>query len=221
MKTFKTLLTLFLLFNNSFAADDDFQIWGQFYWQGPMANKIRGYLEVQNRYSISDYQQTEAVMIRPGIFYVLNPSFSFAAGYLWAPVLAPKFTDENRYWQQAVFNHVFESLTTLFRFRFEQRDVAGIPNMAYRARLQIRGQYDLQGDGDWWAVVWDEYFYNFNHSGNSIKQGFNQNRFFIGLNHRIHPQIRLEFGAMNLYVNRIGSEDRLINGAIFAAFTTF
>ncbi len=221
----KLILTFFIFIsfisNRTWALDDDAQLWTQFYWQGPMANSLRAYVEVQDRYSFSDYKKTEAVMIRPGILYVLNPSLALGVGYLWAPILAPKYTSEDRYWQQVVYNHVFDSLTALFRLRFEQRDVKGTPEIAYRLRLQGRGQYDLKGDGDWWAVAWDEYFYNLNDSGSSIKDGFNQNRFFVGINHRIHPQVRLEFGPMNIYVNRIGKEDRLMNGAILALFSSF
>jgi hypothetical protein len=163
-------------------------------------------------------------LLRVGIDYNLNSSFSISMGYGWIetfpygeqPVIH-EFT-EHRIWQQ--FNQKNKVETTLknfeiqHRYRLEQRfletyslnNVDGIikGNTVFRQRVRYRLMFMIPlnkkslEDNTLFLNVNDELFVGF---GKGIaKNVFDQNRFNAALGWKFSPNFSLQVGYLNQYI---------------------
>lgn len=66
----------------------------------------------------------------------------------------------------------------------------------------------------------DEYFQNFNTVTAGPESGFDQNRFFLGINYLIAKSVQVESGYMNVFVNQAGSTNSILNH-VLAMYTIF
>ncbi len=202
---------------HSFAAVSDLQEWSLFIFQGPKAEKLRAYFEVQPRFG-SDLSKMYTIMVRPAAQYHLTENSSVWLGYAWTPTFDPIFKDEQRLWQQYQFTLPMPSMSFSARTRFEERWIGGVPSTAFRLRQWVRLQIPLtKGETDWNFVTWDEIFFHLNSPTASIQTGYNQNRIFAGLSRTFYPSIRCEAGYLLNHVHREAQPD-LINHVILTAF---
>jgi hypothetical protein len=190
-------------------AESDGQAWVQLISQGPGTSKLRGYMEVQPRWG-GDFTRLSQLLLRPAVFYAFDQRFSLWAGYAWASDFIPSYSPEQRTWEQFQANLAVGSGTLISRSRLEQRYRHNQSVVGHRIRQLLRYNLPLGGD-DWWAVAWDEVMFNFNTMGRAAKSGYDQNRAFLGVNHKLSPLFRVEAGYIFVHVERFAPADRFLH----------
>jgi hypothetical protein len=203
------------------AIETDTQIWSQYVTQGALSGNVKGYFEFQPRYSLGS-GSLEAAIARIALGYTLSEHFTVWLGYGWTPRLSPTYTTEDRIYQQLNFSTRLGAWTLSSRSRFEERFLGEIGQASHRARELIRLTHPIIADGTLQGVFWEELFINTNKTALTNRGGFDQNRVFLGINTRIHPDIQLEPGYLFVYVNRpLRPHDRIIHGPFISIFSTF
>ena len=150
-------------------------------------------------------------ILRPGLGYALSDKQVVWVGYAWirsSPVLGQDF-DEHRFWQQWTAAPSTECWKFLHRSRLEQRWVETGDDVGLRWRQLARGQRILTSCPQWSLVLWDEAFFNLNDTDWGADAGLDQNRAFLGLGFKRHPDaaVRTEVGYLNQFINRQGGVD--------------
>lgn len=214
---------LFFLAAGPYAAaaptTNDFQVWQIVTGTGPlgMDGKLRWYLESQPRFG-SDASGIERFLLRGAVGYKVLEHLSLWAGYGWTPTFMnakydPLFTDESRWWQQALYDHQLFGLDFVHRVRTEQRYIERVSGVHHRVRYMLRASKLLHTTEEATAVGvtgYNEIFLNLNGSDPGPEPGFDRNRFFIGPYIK-KDVVRFELGYLGEYGRRRGIEDRMIN----------
>lgn len=179
-------------------------------WTGELSLRSSEYPKSFNR---SGYD-IGSVVARVGFGYQIDPQNSVMVGYLYQysqPPLAKSDVNENRAWQQYLNVLDFKDNGRLQnRIRFEQRELEEGYGTALRFRHQIKYSYPL--DKDWGFVVSNEIFINCNTVEWGPVAGFDQNRFFIGPSYQFTPDIKLEVGYQNVFINKDLVDDLMMQG---------
>jgi hypothetical protein len=205
--------------------DSDAQAWSMIVVQGKISDSFRGYLEIQPRWS-SDAESFDKFIVRPAAVYTLNDELTLWVGYAGIQSFVPSGSWEHRTWQQIQHDKNFGGFILINRTRFEQRFLPGAADTSHRFRHMVRGLLPVNDDKTWAVVFSDEVFVNLNDAdvggGSTIGAGFDQNRAFVGLNHALNSQLRIEFGYLNNFINRpAGQADRLNHNFLLALFFNF
>lgn len=201
-----------------FADESEGQVWIQLLSQGKMSERLRLWGEVQPRYSFSR-GNFSTLLVRPALGWQINSSFTLWAGYAWTPLFNPTSRDEHRLWSQATFSFNFESLTFANRIRIESRFIGTAPHPAYRLRYLARLLAPFSNAAPLSFVIYDEVFFALNSAPSVTDSGFDQNRLFFGIHHRISPDLSWETGYVWNAVNRPGSQSNRTNHVL--GFTLF
>jgi hypothetical protein len=202
--------------------DKDFAIWAGVFATGQVhanAPSLTSWLDVHARRGESG----TTLILRPGLGYLIRPWVSVWLGYAWVPEFIDATSerlDEHRIWEQLIMEHK-TSYGFLFqsRSRFEQRFSRGA--VAHRFRQGARFNYQPKQSIPIGVVLWDELFLGI--TGNAwAKQGFDQNRLFVGpavfgfdgifraevgyqlVNQSRTPNRLIHILAINLFVNLKG-----------------
>lgn len=168
--------------------------------------------------STDKLEQVGTVLLRPGLNFRLNKSWTFTAGY--ALNLARRnlngvssLLDEHRIWQQALLNLKPGRVAITHRFRFEERflpkakivddrlETDGHDN-AYRFRYFLRSLFPLTGGsftkGPFLALQ-NEVFLNTGDKSAVNGKTFDQNRLYGAVGYRFRGKMDVEAGYMNQY----------------------
>ena len=170
------------------ASDEEFQIWLPATLTASFNESIKGWYEVQPRIGDNASEVTQLIL-RTALGWQFAPRWSGWFGYAWTPTLWPRYTDENRIYEQLSFVDDFEIGRLTSRTRFEQRWIEGVSGPSLRLRTLLRGQSPFTADESWALVAQDEIFFNLNSAAtNGPQAGFDQNRFFLGGAYVFDPQ---------------------------------
>ncbi len=203
----KILTVLYFFTISSFASaetDEDGRFWLNVNAQGAMSNQSFGwYMEVQPRWR-EEGEAFDTLIIRPAIFYKLSDSSSLWLGYgnVQTHPAGQSIKTEHRLWQQ--YLHNFEPMNGIklqSRTRFEQRRLEQASDTGYKLRQMLRATKTLEDAPSIYLAAWDEFFVYLNDTDWGAKQGFDQNRLFLGLGAKLNPTLVLEVGYLNQYVN--------------------
>jgi hypothetical protein len=209
MKIF-SLIFLFFTSINTFATVDDSSLWINMNTSGKIAEKTLAYFELQPRF-VNDMKDTGAIIYRTALGYQITDHLSLWAGYGYISWKHNSSYHENRPFLQSIHNFTTGRFTFINRTRFEMRDIQDRPETSLRLRHLIRSLYQFDEEHKLFVVFWDEVFYNFNTvqaTFNTIpptpREGFDQNRVFLGLGHRFGEKNQhfIESGYLNQYVVR-------------------
>jgi hypothetical protein len=223
---FLTLIVIFIFLglNRSHATDSNFTGWLGAYFQGKFSNQFGWYFEDQIRLNSgvnypsntlnSQESRGNRLIIRPAIRWLPTEESSFQVflGYGWTPNFSPD-RNENRLWQQALYQSDEESWLWAQRVRFEQRWVEGTGGTSFRLRYLARLNRYFSQDKILGASIWDEVFWNFNSVSMGPQAGFDQNRVFLGPHIRLNSQTRFEFGYMNIFTSQGLAATSFVNHA--------
>lgn len=201
------LVALLILTCNLAVADTDPQLWVPVIVQGPMKHSIRTYVETQLRWG-SDMSKLEKAIVRPALWYAFDSRWSGWLGYGWMPNISPKYSGEQRLWEQVQVQDQIGKYAYLVRTRLEQRLLPNIDDAAFRSRTQVRGQLAIDEKQVFWVLLWDEFFFNLNGVSSSIKGGYDQNRSFVGMQIRPGSNLRLEPGFLVNHICKKTADDR-------------
>ncbi len=178
----------------------DFETWLAGHLNTSWGENWLGAFELQDRFSENSYGQ-DRLLVRPSVGYQIGKRHSLWLGYAWTPTFYPTFRDEHRFWQQALAEYAWGAWTLTFRFRMENRFIAGSGAILWRWRELARLTYAF--NDTWGLVLWDEAFFSLN--GNAVvSRGFDQNRFFFGPEFTLREGLRLQSGYLNVLVSHGG-----------------
>ena len=181
-----------------------------------ISNRFSLHFDGQLR-STDRWEQVGTILLRPGLNYHLNKSWTFTAGYAAAfgrrnlsglSALLP----EHRLWQQALLNYRISKVTVAHRFRFEERflpNVKAVNNElktdgflpAYRFRYFVRSLFPLTAAPTFskgaFLALQNEVFLNTGDKAAVNGKAFDQNRLYGALGYRLPGKLDLEAGYMN------------------------
>ena len=203
------VLSVFLLIGGMWgevaraATDHDGQLWFPLYNRLHLPGNFRGWLEVNPRFG-DNVSEIDQLLLRPAIGYQISPSFSIWQGYAWVTNYEPRFRDEHRLYQQLSYRYSSTHFSVSSRTRFEERFIRNAIGTALRAREMIRGDISFGPNSRWALVVYDELFINLNTIRSGPDSGFDQNRFFVGINRKLNDSLSVDFGYQNQAINTKG-----------------
>lgn len=186
-----------------FAASEtiqDFRLWTPVYVNFPISGPVKGYLEANPRFS-DDASQINQLLLRPAVGYQLTPTISLWQGYAWVANYQPSYTQEHRIFQQLIYNNKFSTFTLFSRSRLEERWIQHAIGTAVRARTMLRGTFPLPASPALAIAVYDEIFVNLNTIRQGPEAGFEQNRFFLGLNYTFSANLNVDAGYQLQIIN--------------------
>ncbi len=112
------------------------------------------------------------------------------------------FFEESRIYQQILYSRKFDSFKITSRTRLEERWIEHVDGTAVRFRTGLRGAYTLPMAPEWALVASDEVFVHLNTLGARGPQaGFDQNRFFIGVNRTFSKYFNMDVGYQSQLLN--------------------
>ncbi|RUR12633.1 DUF2490 domain-containing protein [Legionella sp. km772] len=191
---------------------NDVQTWwnltaiGSFY-QGKTKSPVKYWLEGQQRLGDDSSRSTQR-MLRPGVGYAINETTSLWMGSAWIytgiPLTRAPFS-ERRLWQQVLWVKKYPQLNLTSRTRLEQRFLEGNPKTAWRLREMVKMVSPFIYKPQFSIVGSDEVFWHHNNFIGQRNQGFDQNRFFLGMAYKINSTITTEIGYLNQFIHRRGA----------------
>ncbi len=191
----------------------DFQTWPNVLAIGKLSNentgfgRLRLWLEAQQRIG-DDSSKFTQILFRPGLGYALTTNLSMWVGYGWirtgVPLTNAPFA-EQRIWEQLLWVKTNPHFTFTSRTRMEQRYFHNRYKTAFRARQLFKLVIPLDKASRFSFVSSNELFWHHNYYiGKKNANGFDQNRYFIGLGYNINAHATTEIGYMNQYIRRLG-----------------
>lgn len=199
--------------------EEDGRFWLNVNAVGPLpAENWRWYAELQPRWR-NEGSHFDQLLIRPAIFYALNEKTSVWIGYANVashPAGKSSF-EENRVWQQLL--HHFDAVGSVAiqsRTRLEQRFIEHSEDTGHKLRQMLRLTLPSSLSPKLHWVAYDEYFINLNDTDYGARQGFDQNRAFLGMNWAFDTDLKFEIGYLNQYVNgtRTDLSNHVLSGTI-------
>lgn len=218
---------LFLCLAGSVYAEsvDDLEQWTIVTLDAHVTPKIRLYAEAQPRIG-DNLTHMDRLLLRGSAGYQVTKNFSLWQGYGWTPSFenlyvdenrfTGKFNNENRIFQQALFENQWKKLKIVNRTRLEERFIENAGETAVRARHMLRLAHPIPKTKKWSLVVYDELFVNLNDTPRGPQAGFDQNRLFVGVNQKLSEYASAEIGYMNNPVNVFNHSTNRMNHIIMA-----
>ena len=203
--------------------ESDFQSWNAIALSGPIAEESRvlAWFDGHARFR-DDASDLGVTIIRPGIGYRVNSKLDVWTGY--ARVVSRSYgrpdIKENRIWQQATY-----ALPELLggklsgRSRLEQRFRPTGDDTGWRFRQFVRWARLIENT-DFSFVVWDEVFLGINDTDWGQRDGFDQNRLFVGAAWQLNERFRLEGGYLNNILDTPLGRDQTNHNISLTLFTS-
>ncbi len=191
----------------------DFRLWSPVYLTVKLPSSFLAYMEVNPRFAdLDEAGHIDQLLLRPAFGYQLTDKLSIWQGYAWVGQFNQKHTppqspffEENLIYQQVNYKHKFSNMKLLSRTRLEERWIEHADGTAVRFRQMLRLDYPLSIAPDWALVSYDEIFINLNTvgavTGKGPASGFDQNRFFLGVNKTFNQYINVDLGYQNQLLN--------------------
>jgi hypothetical protein len=181
--------------------NQDFRLWSPVYLTVALPSSFLAYMEVSPRFS-NDVSDLDQIVLRPALGYELTENLSIWQGYAWVSNYQPSHVEENLVYQQLMYGREVANFAILSRTRLEERWIEHVDGTAVRFRHMLRGMYPLPSAPAWALVVYDEIFVNLNTVGTrGPAAGFDQNRFFLGINRTFSTQFDVDVGYQNQLLN--------------------
>ncbi len=215
--TFVSSMMLWLILIGSVKGQttEDFQTWGSITATGSLGSldsdlkNFKYWIEGQGRFG-NDTSLFSQAILRTGLGFEVNKNISVWLGYAWIPTDEP-FTknafDENRIWQQLLWNKKYSFATIMSRSRLEQRFIPSGSDVGWRFRQMLKISIPLSFAPSFSLVASEEYFVNLNNTNWGANDGFDQNRAFAGVGFNFDKHVKAEVGYMNQYIRKTVGPD--------------
>lgn len=198
------------VFTTAQAADDLFQdsgAWLQAVGEGslkfvdPDLENARIWVEGQARFD-QDWSHWYQGMARVALGYSLSERATIWAGYTWLPTQnkGKDYIAQQDLWPG--FRYVLPTDIGTFTFRtwIESNFLRG-DDVRIRPRQMIRFLHPLAFEPRLSFIAWDEFFIRANSTKWGGQSGFDQNRAFAGFGWTFNPNVRVELGYLNQYLD--------------------
>lgn len=190
----------------------------------PSLEKGRIWLEGQSRWD-DDWSHWYQGMARVALGYSINEHMTVWAGYTFLPThnVGKTYTAQQDVWPgfRYVLPTEFGTLTlrTLVEINFLPKNG---DDVRVRPRQMIRFMHPLKFEPRLSLITWDEVFVRVNSTPAGGQSGFDQNRAFAGLGWTFNPNVRVELGYLNQYLDDTKHENHtmhhLVLGSLFVNF---
>nr|MBC7611893.1 DUF2490 domain-containing protein [Pseudopedobacter sp.] len=202
------LFITFLNFTSTVQAQtNSFSGWLVFTHIQKISNKVNVTLDAQLR-SKDNLIGIKNVLIRPGMNYVFNKTWSSGIGYTYidtqtdqSPPLKAHLS-ENMVWEQLVTSYQISSFHLISRARLEQRFIEKQSNDIFSQRLRLFTKLFIPlsktkdlNKGIYLAIQ-NEFLFNVQNKEDLNQHFFDQDRAFIGLGHQFNKYFGLEGGYL-------------------------
>jgi hypothetical protein len=182
------------------------------------------FFEIQPRLG-DDWQRMATVIARTAVVYNATPHLSVFAGYGWLPSLYDAnyhriYRDEQRLWQQLLYNQNLWDISWQHRLRQEQRWIEHTDGVSNRTRYMLRGSLPLNDASDFGITAFNEFMVNWNGVEGGPWGGYDRNRIFVGPYWQV-GNARYEVGYLGEHAKRFGDDERWVNAIATAALFTF
>ena len=192
---------------------NDIGQWNAVFMQDKIAadSKVRWWFDGHYRL-FEDNDGFGQSIVRPGLGLDISKNSALWAGYGWirtSPIQGND-TDEHRIWQQWTWSETAKPFKFALRTRFEQRQLESSDDTGLRLRQFVRCQKTLDRCATRTFVVWDEMFIALNDTDFGQRDGFDQNRLFVGFGFKRfrNSTWRAEIGYMLQSINQQGPSNR-------------
>ena len=224
MSVVRLCLFLFLILLNKAHAQVQFSGWLASFNTFKLNNKLSVHFDAQLR-STDGWQQIQTILLRPGLNFHLNKTWTITAGYAFINNRrtvggVSDLLPEHRTWQQALVSHKLKSISISHRFRFEERFISNAlvtnnelktagHDQAFRFRYFIRNIIPIASRGDFskglFFALQNEVFINTGDKSAVNGKTFDQNRFYAAMGYRLPGKFDIEGGYMNQYTSTSSS----------------
>ncbi|MEO1043054.1 MAG: DUF2490 domain-containing protein [Pseudomonadota bacterium] len=191
--------------------ESDVQSWNAIAIAGPIQDDSRllVWFDGHARFR-DDASELRVTIVRPALGWRAHDKIDLWAGYARVVSRQDAIPDvtEDRAWQQATFaipSVLGGSMSG--RSRLEQRFRETGDDTGWRFRQFIRWGKRIDST-DFSLVVWDELFVNLNEADWGQREGFNQNRLFVGGAWHLGDRARLEGGYLNNVLDTPGTDEQ-------------
>lgn len=228
LDSMKFIHTLFLFLACSFLyaqteknIDQQSLLWTRYYNLLTLNNKWSIHSEFDNRIFLNSFENN-LYEFRVQGRYKINKDIEAGAGYAYFSVATqdPEITfdfriPENRGQQDVMWKQDIGKITLLQRFQVEERFFhnADKEGLVSGTTFFWRFRYRLQGEYSFWkkenqylkALVYDELMINA--GKNVVKNTFDQNRIYVGLQYGVNKNMAFELGYLNSFQQRASGVD--------------
>ncbi len=147
---------------------------------------------------LRDLDRYERTVVRPWIRTALPHGFAVSLGYDAHLVENPRATEEHRAWQRIELRREFGAFTGFGHFWLEERFFGG-EDVAWRSRIGLGASLDLTERLQ--LVASNEFLVDLNETPTIRDRGLGDDRFVLGLSHRVAAGLRLNAGYMLRYLD--------------------
>lgn len=165
-------------------------------------------LTVQLRFD-DDIDRLERTLLRPAVSYHFAPRQALTFGYDAHFIHAPGDLVEQRLWQQYQVSHDFAPIVATLRVRLEERFIDHIDGVPVRVRLKAGADLPF-ANSPWRFMLANEAFIGLNDTARSQRDGFHENRAFIGFARALSPELNGQIGYQNQFFDN-RARDRMIH----------
>jgi len=197
-------------------------LWTRYYNQLTISNKWAVHTEFDNRIFINPVKQNAFVFRVQGRYKISNnvevgTGYSYFSTTTQNPDVTYNFdTPEHRAQQDISWKHDLNSTIVLSnRFQVEERFIFNYDKdgLFIGSTFNWRFRYRLQGEFSCWkkenqylkTIVYDELMINAGH--NIVKNTFDQNRIYAGLQYGVNKNIAFELGYLKSFQQRASGVD--------------
>ncbi|MGR9092358.1 MAG: DUF2490 domain-containing protein, partial [Gammaproteobacteria bacterium] len=114
---------------------------------------------------------------------------------------------EQRLWQQYQVSHDFAPLIATLRIRLEERFIDHVDGVLVRVRLKAGADVPF-ANSPWRCMLANEAFIGLNDTARSQRDGFHENRAFVGFGRPLSASINGQIGYQNQFLDG-RSRDRM------------
>lgn len=228
-----TFFVVLSCFNGKMQAEDlhEASHWLGLVGKVKLTEDLGSTFQVQPRFALDNRQYQRHGPVRQllatgAIDYSLTDNLKLAQGYGGLAFYGPK-RFEHRWFQDFLWTEKFAfdlgpkslgdgHVKLIHRSRLEERLIEKIDGMSFRYRDLLRFEQPL-GDG-LALILSNELFFHLNSRATNLQRGFDQNRFFLGMNIAQSQNLAIEVGYQNFYIERRADSPDSTNHTLIIAF---
>jgi hypothetical protein len=200
---------LLFVASGSQASENDFQFWSVGRVHHALNEDWSISFAARGRFD-KDASHSKDYLLRPYLSWMIVDDVPFVdsltvmAGYDYLHSFDGR--DEHRAWQSAHHAVEHKRFRLVHRVRLDERFIEDIGPTIFRFRYRMSTSYPF-GDSGWYGLASDQVFVNINDDNQGPVEGFEQNRFRLGVGRHLFGHLRVEAGYEFQYARRRTNPD--------------
>jgi hypothetical protein len=191
------------------ATENDFQLWSVGRIHHAIDEDWSISFTARGRFD-EDASHSKDYLLRPYLSWTIVDDVPFVdsitlmAGYDYLHSFDGR--DEHRAWQAAYHAVEHKRFRVVHRVRLDERFIEGVDPTIIRFRYRMSTSYPF-GNSEWYGLASDQVFVNINDGNQGPVEGFEQNRFRLGVGRHLFGRLRVEGGYELHYARRRDNPD--------------